>query len=135
MRILQVVVIRALVIVAVNPAFTDFGEASFGATVVLEVSIDNLPEPQKSYAKKHVSANGVFWFCYAHLSAISVHIKQFVDAGDQIGKTGHSGNAQFMTTIQKGAHLHFEAWNEANHGGKRSLGGRFDPLPFIVNLT
>ena len=49
--------------------------------------------------------------------------------GDEIGTTGATGNAKNMTTIAKGAHLHFEARNAPVLG--LGLTGRIDPIPFI----
>ncbi|ENY5821349.1 transglycosylase, partial [Acinetobacter baumannii] len=49
--------------------------------------------------------------------------------GEVIGKTGATGNANKMTTISKGAHLHFEARSAPLLGV--GLDGRFDPIPFI----
>jgi len=120
-------------IVAINPAYTDYGSASFGAYVVLKIRIDDLPSDKAAYAKKHARGDYI-WFFYAHLSAINVQQDQLpliVNAGDILGKTGHSGNAHNMITIQNGAHLHFEVWSEPNHGNKGGLGGRFNPLPFL----
>lgn len=46
---------------------------------------------------------------YAHLNAVHVENGQRVKAGEQIGLTGNTGSgAASMTTIAKGAHLHFE---------------------------
>ncbi|WP_350655801.1 M23 family metallopeptidase [Psychrobacter sp. S1-30-MNA-CIBAN-0213] len=107
---------------------------NFGAYLVLECELNALPEPQKSYAKKNVKGNKV-WFFYAHLSQINTEYKnKDVTAGTVLGKTGASGNARGMTTIASGAHLHFEVRHVSTGSPGRGLVGRFDPLPFFPEI-
>jgi len=107
---------------------------NFGAYLVLECELNALPEPQKSYAKKNVKGNKV-WFFYAHLSQINTEYKnKDVTAGTVLGKTGASGNAKSMTTIASGAHLHFEVRHIYTGSPGRGLVGRFDPLPFLPEI-
>ncbi|MGP5543198.1 M23 family metallopeptidase, partial [Psychrobacter celer] len=106
----------------------------FGAYLVLECELNALPEFQRSHAKKNVKGNKV-WFFYAHLSQINTKYKnKKVSAGTVLGKTGASGNARGMTTIAKGAHLHFEARHVSTGSPGRGLVGRFDPLPFFPKI-
>lgn len=72
-----------------------------------------------------------FIFFYAHLSEISSDISydSLVKCGDILGKTGCTGNANGMTTIELGAHLHFEARKTKRPG--RGIVDRIDPVPFI----
>ena len=102
---------------------------AYGKVVVLKVAINDLPIKQKKYALSQLSESQYVYFFYAHLSVISVNVKDPVDAGETIGKTGDSGNAKGMNTISKGGHLHFEARSEALLG--IGLTGRIDPIPFI----
>lgn len=60
---------------------------------------------------------------YSHLSKIDVKIGQTVSEGQEIGKTGMSGNASNLPESQ--AHLHFELRSEPSPG--LGLGGRLDP--------
>ncbi len=52
---------------------------------------------------------------YAHLSALEVETGQAVSTGEQIGRSGSSGNAS-------GPHLHFEVWR---------WGRQVDPVPLL----
>jgi|GEM_PF-959099 len=108
--------------------------SNFGAYLVLECELSALPDFQRSYARKHVKGNKV-WFFYAHLSQIHTKYKnKKVSAGTVLGKTGISGNARNMTTIAKGAHLHFEVRHVSTGSPGRGLVGRFDPLPFFPKI-
>ncbi|MFS7533969.1 M23 family metallopeptidase [Klebsiella pneumoniae] len=51
-----------------------------------------------------------FIFFYAHLSAIHSGLERgdHVRCGELLGETGCTGNANGMTSIALGAHLHFE---------------------------
>lgn len=103
----------------------------YGKWIVLQVDINDLPQAQKNYAISKLGASAKFvYFFYAHLSSVSVSAKDIVSAGDPIGKTGDTGNAAGMSTIAKGAHLHFEARpiKEMQSG----LDGHIDPIPFIT---
>lgn len=95
----------------------------------MKVDIDDLPSKQKNYAKKNLINSKYVYFFYAHLSQIDVSKNDPVNVGDQLGKTGSTGNASKMTTISNGAHLHFEARSEALLG--IGLDGRIDPIPFL----
>jgi len=102
---------------------------AYGKVVVLKVAINDLPIKQKKYALSKLSESQYIYFFYAHLSVISVNVKDPMNAGEIIGKTGDSGNAKGMNTIAKGGHLHFEARSEVLLG--IGLSGRIDPIPFI----
>ncbi|ENV32563.1 peptidoglycan DD-metalloendopeptidase family protein [Acinetobacter gerneri] len=102
---------------------------AYGYIVVIQVKIDDLPESQKLYAKSKLNTSEFIYFFYAHLSQIDVHKGDPIDVGGKLGKTGSSGNANGMTTILKGAHLHFEARSAINLGV--GLVGRIDPMPFL----
>lgn len=109
-------------------AAMDTGGA-YGRVIVLKVDIDDLPDKQKKYAKKNIAGSKYVYFFYAHLSAINVDKNDPVDVGEVIGKSGATGNANKMTTIANGAHLHFEARSAPLLG--IGLTGRIDPIPFI----
>lgn len=113
------------VIVDISNNYGDYGQG-----IVLQVDLNDLPSPQKTYALNALGQNAEYvYFFYAHLSSIDVERKQPVSVGDKIGKSGHSGNANPMTTISKGAHLHFEARTiKVGHSG---LIDHIDPIPFI----
>lgn len=102
---------------------------AYGKAIALKVAIDDLPDKQKKYAQSKLSKSKHIYFFYAHLSVINVDEKDPVDAGEEIGATGDSGNAKNMTTVAKGGHLHFEARSEPLLG--IGLTGRIDPIPFI----
>lgn len=93
------------------------GLDGYGFTITLKIKNTDNPE-----------LNGKFAF-YAHLDRIDVKPGQKVSAGTQLGLSGDTGNARGMTTIPKGAHLHFEIRTIQNPG--LGLGGRIDPEPYI----
>lgn len=107
---------------------------AYGNTLVLEVGINDLPEPQAAEFRRINPNARTIGFFYAHLSGLPDTPKQIVKSGDVIGKTGSSGNASKMTSIALGAHLHFEVRLEARKVAT-GLANRADPLPFIVNCT
>jgi murein DD-endopeptidase MepM/ murein hydrolase activator NlpD len=90
------------------------GDHGISLTIRMETSNPNL--------------NGLFAF-YSHLNRVDVKVGDKVKAGQIIGLTGNTGNARDMTTIEKGAHLHFEIRTQLSVG--LGLAGRIDPLPFI----
>lgn len=102
---------------------------AYGKIIVIQVKIDDLPESQKLYAQSKLKASKFIYFFYAHLSQIDVSKDNPVSAGDKIGKTGCTGNANGMTIISKGAHLHFEVRNAERLG--TGLVGRIDPIPLL----
>ena len=131
---------------AVNRDFNAKGDSSFGASITLQVKVDDLPDKQKSYIRKRYPDITFVWFFYAHLSQINSFEsdEQWIDAGTPLGKTGCSGNAHVMPTVELGSHLHFEVWYLKDHGkGNKSLPtkdqdgrglvGRFDPYPLLNN--
>ena len=107
----------------------DTGRA-YGKVIVLKVDINDLAKKQKNYAQTKLTTSQYIYFFYAHLSDINVSLENpIVQTGEEIGKTGATGNANGMTTIPKGAHLHFEARDAPVLGV--GLDGRIDPIPFI----
>lgn len=115
-------------------AFARDSGGAYGKVIVLKVDINDLAEKQKKYAQTKLTKNKYVYFFYAHLSDINVEENEPVDVGDMIGKTGSTGNANKMTTISNGAHLHFEARSAPLLG--IGLDGRIDPIPFInANLS
>lgn len=131
---------------AINRDFNAKGDSSFGATITLQVKVDDLPEKQKLYIRKHYPNIIFVWFFYAHLSQINSFESDeaWIEAGTPLGKTGCSGNAHIMPTVELGSHLHFEVWYLKDHGkGNKSLPtkdqdgrglvGRFDPYPLLNN--
>jgi murein DD-endopeptidase MepM/ murein hydrolase activator NlpD len=113
--------------------YRDSSKKGYGNTLVLEVDIDDLPDHQANLVRAAGKKSGTVGFVYAHLDDLPVK-RTVVHAGDVIGKSGRTGNADKMTTIENGAHLHFEVRLEAL---KRTTGltNRIDPLPFITNCT
>lgn len=71
---------------------------------------------------------GLFAF-YAHLSRIDVKQGDQVKAGQQLGLSGDTGNANGMNTMAKGSHLHFEVRTKAFAG--TGLGNRLNPLDYF----
>ena len=93
------------------------GLDGYGFTITLKIKNTDNPE-----------LNGKFAF-YAHLDRIDVKVGDKVNYGCVIGLSGDTGNAKGMTTITKGAHLHFEIRTIQSPG--LGLGGRIDPEPYI----
>lgn len=106
----------------------------YGHTLILEVALKDLPAAQAEYFRKVNPGNATIGFFYAHLSELPPKSPMIVRAGQVIGKTGDSGNANGMDTVAKGAHLHFEARQKAQLRCA-GLTNRVDPLPFIQNCT
>ena len=69
----------------------------------------------------------IYYFFYAHLSKLNISKGDSVKAGDIIGKTGQTGNANGQPS--KMAHLHFEV---RTTGSK--TGGKLDPQFTIKEL-
>jgi murein DD-endopeptidase MepM/ murein hydrolase activator NlpD len=109
----------------------------YGKTLLLEVGINDLPPAQAAHFRAVNPGRKTIGFFYAHLNEYAftdttkpVHVM----AGEVLGKTGSTGNAKGMDTVAAGAHLHFEARQNAllRCAG---LTNRVDPLPFIQNCT
>lgn len=108
-------------------------KGDYGNVLVLIVDINDLPSDKAALLKKAGKESGTVGFVYAHLSEMP-EVSRPVEVGEEIGKTGCTGNAKSMTTIAKGAHLHFEV--RLNPTLKSTgLSNRIDPLPFISNCT
>lgn len=124
-------------VIAVANNEADFAtRKNFGASILLEVAIEDLmPAQRQHYTKSYPGITSV-WFFYAHLSRIDVDTgkRAWVEPGQTIGATGCSGNAYEMKTIDAGAHLHFEARFRTENIGL-GLSGRLDPMPFIQNCV
>jgi murein DD-endopeptidase MepM/ murein hydrolase activator NlpD len=106
---------------------------AYGNTLILEVSVDDLPPKQAALVNKINPGAKTIGFFYAHLSELPENQKH-VFSGEVIGKTGESGNAAGMNTVAKGAHLHFEVRIKP-FVVTTGLANRTDPLPFIENCT
>jgi murein DD-endopeptidase MepM/ murein hydrolase activator NlpD len=85
----------------------------FGLNVVLAFSRSGQAD---------VSAVDSLWAFYAHLSHVFVTVNQIVKASDQIGLTGHTGNASASAP-----HLHFEVRNVPSPSPGLGNSGRLDP--------
>lgn len=103
----------------------------YGKQLCIIIQIDDLPASKASLCEYDGDQLQVIYFFYAHLSEISSDISydSLVKCGDILGKTGCTGNANGMTTIELGAHLHFEARKTKRPG--RGIVDRIDPVPFI----
>lgn len=101
---------------------------------MLIVGIDDLPQAQALTLKTKYPKENTITFFYAHLSKIIVDNNKPVKAGDIIGKSGCTGNASNMKSIQSGSHLHFEV-RKTNAACGKGVENRIDPLPFINNCT
>ncbi|WP_338845752.1 LysM peptidoglycan-binding domain-containing M23 family metallopeptidase [Massilia sp. W12] len=108
-------------------------KSDYGNTIILEVGINDLPEDMAVLCEKINPGQKTIGFFYAHLSNFGVPHGTYVHAGDIIGKSGCSGNASNMTTIENGAHLHFEVRKIAQMTCS-GLANRLDPLLFIKNI-
>lgn len=108
-------------------------KSDYGNTILLEVGVDDLPDDLAELCQKLNPGQKTIGFFYAHLATFGVPHGATVHAGDIIGKSGCSGNASNMTTIPKGAHLHFEVRQKAQMRCA-GLSNRLDPLLFIKNL-
>ena len=74
-----------------------------------------------------------FFAMHSHLSSINANLRvgARVQEGQELGRTGSSGNARRMNPGER--HLHFEMRNRNPVG--RGLGGRVDPAPFMQGLN
>jgi murein DD-endopeptidase MepM/ murein hydrolase activator NlpD len=68
------------------------------------------------------------WAFYSHLSEINVDLNQSVNEGDEMGKTGITGNAKNFTGEDQ--HLHFEYRTKSKRAGE-GLAGREDPNKIV----
>jgi len=91
--------------------------AQFGWNIVLMFS--------KS-GQTGVSPLDALWAFYAHLSHILVAKNQIVTAGQEIARTGHSGNASASAP-----HLHFEIRHTSNPNPGLGNTGRLDPATVL----
>lgn len=85
------------------------------------------PESQSGgYGNLVVVKDGMYEYCYAHLSVVSVVSGQMLRPGDQVGLVGYTGNCS--PPGPAGAHLHF---------GVKPLDGKqfIDPLEFLKGVV
>lgn len=103
----------------------------YGKTITLEVDVKDLPPKQRELILKQHPEKELVYFYYAHLTDIYVaeSSRNLIAMGTVLGTTGHTGNANGMNTIARGAHLHLEVRLRKNPGPK--LTDRIDPVPFI----
>ncbi|CNG30203.1 peptidoglycan DD-metalloendopeptidase family protein [Yersinia frederiksenii] len=99
----------------------------YGQQLCIVVQVDDLPLSKKSLCH---NLREVYFF-YAHLSEVSLNLSPHspINSGDYIGKTGSTGNASRMTSIARGAHLHFEV--RTRNPSRAGMLDRIDPIPFI----
>jgi murein DD-endopeptidase MepM/ murein hydrolase activator NlpD len=102
----------------------------FGHYIVVLHQTKDLPSQQRKYLEARKIQ--CFRTLYAHLKFSTIHEKSpelkagcFIKAGQLMALSGASGNADKMTDILNGAHLHFEA--RIGEKGKEV----FDPLPLF----
>ncbi|MEC5164228.1 MULTISPECIES: peptidoglycan DD-metalloendopeptidase family protein [unclassified Janthinobacterium] len=118
----------------VYSAKSPYYKYDYGNTLVLVVNVNDLPQEQAAIFKKVNPGRNTIGFFYSHLSEIPSQKSFPVNVGDVIGKTGSTGSAEGMTTINNGAHLHFEVRQDALKK-ITGLNNRVDPLLFIKNCT
>jgi murein DD-endopeptidase MepM/ murein hydrolase activator NlpD len=102
---------------------------SYGRDILLRFV---LPAAWRHYLKRAGSADadGIVFAQYAHLGSIHVKLGQAVKAGQAIGSTGTSGNAD-----QRYPHLHFELRKIASPGiGSQGLANRINPELVFANI-
>lgn len=101
----------------------DENDGNWGKLIVIEVKKDDLDNARRNYTLQYTgeiekgtnydSSNQRF-LRYAHLSEISVTNNQEVKAGDTIGLSGKTGNAENQNV--RARHLHFDIANVKNAG-------------------
>jgi murein DD-endopeptidase MepM/ murein hydrolase activator NlpD len=106
----------------------------YGKTLTLAVDIKDLPQHQRNLVLAKKSDAKVAYFFYAHLASMNatksdMEVGRLFALGEVLGSTGDTGNANGMSSISKGAHLHFEVRLKASPGS--GLSNRIDPKPFI----
>jgi murein DD-endopeptidase MepM/ murein hydrolase activator NlpD len=89
----------------------------FGRNIVLQFSKSGITD---------ASPMDALWAFYAHLSHILVSEGTIVAAGEQIGLTGHTGNASASAP-----HLHFEIRKTSNPNPGLGAVGRLDPATIL----
>lgn len=123
-------------VVSVYRGFSD--TQGFGATVILCVDVEDLPDAQRTSYRAKRPNDTVVYFAYCHLSQIDVTVRNGgtpVTIGTKLGETGQSGNARGMNTVARGAHLHFEVrYQHPLPAGRTGLQYRVDPRPFLLQV-
>ena len=89
------------------------GLNGYGFTLTLKIKVEGEP----------------LYAFYAHLNQINVRVGLTVYKGQVLGLTGCTGNAKGMSTVERGAHLHFELRQQQDLG--LGLAGRIDPLTHV----
>lgn len=103
----------------------------YGMQLCIIVHTNDLPQEKNNLCQYEDEKLNVVYFFYAHLSEINSNLSgnSLVKCGDIIGRTGSTGNANNMTSILLGSHLHFEVRKIERTG--RGIANRIDPAPFI----
>lgn len=106
----------------------------YGNTITLAVDIKDLPQHQRDFVLAKKSDAQEVYFFYAHLMNIfitkkDISVGKLFAVGTVLGTTGDTGNAIGMSSISKGAHLHFEV--RIQKFPRAHLLDRIDPKPFI----
>lgn len=103
---------------------------SYGLSVCIRYTVDDLPIQKKDYIRKVFgAAQKYIYVVYSHLNSTTLSVGDKVRSCQLIGKTGNSGNAVSMTTIARGAHLHLELRSQKGRFG--GMSHRADPLPLF----
>ncbi|PXY46039.1 peptidoglycan DD-metalloendopeptidase family protein [Flavobacterium hydrophilum] len=113
-------------------------DGNWGNLIVIEVNKEDLDNAKRNYTLEYegeiekgtnYSSSNQRFLRYAHLSEMSVTVNQKVTAGQVIGKSGKTGNAEDQNV--RARHLHFDIANIKDAG--KGTGERENPA-FYVRL-
>jgi murein DD-endopeptidase MepM/ murein hydrolase activator NlpD len=111
---------------------------SYGKAIIIQCNVSDLPLNKQQILRQKLNFRGeLVYFTYCHLNKIHVSVKDMIDDtnfNQPIGLSGNTGNAGSMTSIAKGAHLHFEIRDNITASMRPTgLQYRYDPFPLINN--
>lgn len=115
-------------------------DGNWGNLIVIEVTKEDLDNAKRDYTIQYTgeiekgvnySSSNQRFLRYAHLSEMSVTVNQKVTAGQVIGKSGKTGNAENQNV--RARHLHFGIANIKNAG--KGTGERENPAFYVRLLS